>query len=118
VAFNTVDVWSFRGNDCDTDHYLVVAKVRERLSINKQVMQGFDMKRFKLKTLNEEDVKKHIHVVVSNTFSALESLDDDVDIKRAWESIRRNTKVSAIESKGYYEMFSKTHSLMRSAQNY
>jgi hypothetical protein len=31
-----LDVRSFRAVDCDTDHYLVVAKVRERLGVNKQ----------------------------------------------------------------------------------
>jgi endonuclease/exonuclease/phosphatase family metal-dependent hydrolase len=30
-----LDVRSFSGADCDTDHYLVVAKVRERLEVNK-----------------------------------------------------------------------------------
>jgi len=37
----------FRGDDCDTDHHLVVAEVRERLAVSKQVAQHFDVERFK-----------------------------------------------------------------------
>jgi hypothetical protein len=33
---NVLDVRSFKTADCDSDHYLVVAKVRERLAVNKQ----------------------------------------------------------------------------------
>jgi exonuclease III len=31
---NIFDVRSFKGADCDTDHYLVIAKVRERLAVS------------------------------------------------------------------------------------
>jgi hypothetical protein len=37
------------GAGCDTDHYLVVAKVRERLAVTKRTTQTFDMERFNLK---------------------------------------------------------------------
>jgi hypothetical protein len=36
---SVLDVRSFSGADCDTDLYLMVAKVRERLAVSKQTMQ-------------------------------------------------------------------------------
>jgi hypothetical protein len=32
-----LDVQSFRGDNCDTDHYLLVAKLRERISVSKTI---------------------------------------------------------------------------------
>ena len=37
---NIPSVRSFRGADCDTDHYPVFAKVRERLEVSKQAAQS------------------------------------------------------------------------------
>jgi hypothetical protein len=48
---NILDVWSFRGADCDTDHCLVVAKLRVRISVSKQARQKFGLERTDLKKL-------------------------------------------------------------------
>jgi hypothetical protein len=83
-----LDVRSFRGADCDTDHYLVVAKVRERLAVTKQATQNFDAKRFNLKKLIELEVRKQYQIKISNRFAALENLNVSEDTNRAWENIR------------------------------
>ena len=53
-----LDVRSFRGANYDTDHCLVVTRVRERLAVSKKVTQTFDGERFNLKKLNELEVRK------------------------------------------------------------
>jgi hypothetical protein len=78
----------------------VVAEVGERLAISKQLMQKFDMERFNLWKLNEAESEEHYQIKNSNRFAALENLEDDVDINRAWETIRGNVKISATESVG------------------
>jgi hypothetical protein len=48
-----LDVRSFRVADCDTGRYLVVAKTRERIAMNKQGSHKFHMERFIFKKLNK-----------------------------------------------------------------
>jgi hypothetical protein len=59
-----LDVQSFRAADCDTDRYLVVAKVRERLAVIKQAVQKFDVERFHLSKLSELEVRKQYQIEI------------------------------------------------------
>jgi hypothetical protein len=93
-----LDVRSLRGADCDSDHYLVVAKARERLAVSKRMVKKIDVERFNLKQLNEEEVKEQYQVTIKNKFAVLENSDDNGDINRAWETIRENIRILAKES--------------------
>jgi len=93
-----LDVRSFRGADCDTDHYLVIAKVRERLAVGKQAAQRFDRQRFNLRKLNEPEIREHYQNEITNRFAALENVNDEEDVNRTWEHIKENIQTSAKES--------------------
>jgi hypothetical protein len=62
---NILDVRSFREADRDTDHYLVGAKVRERMNLRKP---------------NELEVRIKYQTKTSKRFVALEKLSDSEDI--------------------------------------
>jgi hypothetical protein len=57
---NIFDLRSFRGLDSETDHYLVVAKVRNRLSVSKGEAKTFHTDRFNIKNLNDVGVKESV----------------------------------------------------------
>jgi hypothetical protein len=69
-----LDVRNCRGANFDTDHYLVVGKVRERLTVRKQASQKFDMERFNLRKLNGLEVRKQYQIEITNRFAAIKTL--------------------------------------------
>jgi hypothetical protein len=73
---------------------LVVAKNRERLTVSKRLVNKMYMNRFTLKKLNEWEIKEKYQVTIKNRFSALENLEDNGDINRAWDTIRKNINIS------------------------
>jgi hypothetical protein len=56
-----LNVSSFSGVDYDTDHYLVVAKVTERLAATNQATQKFSIRK-----LNEAEGKEQYQVKISH----------------------------------------------------
>jgi hypothetical protein len=72
MAFNYTRCTICQGADCDTDHYLVVTKVRKKLTASKQAAQKFDGERFNSRNLNELEVRKQYQIKVSNKFADLE----------------------------------------------
>jgi hypothetical protein len=86
---SALDVPSFRAADCDADHYLVVAKVSERLAVNKQRSQRFHTERFNLKKLNEVEGKEKYRV---------NQLGDSIDtIEKNTETLINVTKEVGLE---------------------
>ena len=87
-----LDVRRFRGAGCDTDNYLVIAKVRERLAVGKQAAQRVDRQRFNLSKLNDLEVRKQYQIDITNRSAALENLNEDEDVNRTWENVKEYIK--------------------------
>jgi hypothetical protein len=61
------------------------------------------MERFCLEKLNKVEGKEQYHVEFSNRFTALENLNNMLDINSAWETSRENIKMLGQDSLGYFD---------------
>jgi hypothetical protein len=61
---SVLDVRSFRAADCDMDHYLVVAQIRESLAVNIERLLRSHMNSFDLKMLYEVESKEQYCIEV------------------------------------------------------
>jgi len=68
--------------DCDTDHYLVVAKMMKSLTVSQQATQKFDMERFNPRKLNELEVRKPYQIEITNRFAGLDNSGDGENINK------------------------------------
>jgi len=73
-------------------------------AVGKQAAQRFDGESCNLRKLNYLEVKKQYQIEISKRFAALENLNDSEGINRAWENVKENTRTSAQESLGLYDL--------------
>jgi len=62
----------------------VVAEVREKFAVSKQVARKFDEERFNLRKLIELEVWKQDQIKISNRFATLDNLNDSEGINTTW----------------------------------
>jgi hypothetical protein len=98
-----LDIWFFRGANCDVNHCLVVAKIRERLvvvkirerlAVRKQAAQKFDVERFDFRKSVELEVRRQ-YQTDPNRLAALENLNNSKEINKAWKNLEENIKTIA-----------------------
>ena len=56
-----------------------------------------------MRKLNELGFKEKYQIEIRNRFAALENLNGDENVNRAWENIKENIKTSSRESLGLHE---------------
>jgi hypothetical protein len=83
----------------------VVAKVRERLALNKQTTHRIHMERFNLKKLNEIEGKKQYRVEISNRFAALENLPTtQLCMRKKLASVQKFCMLQFLHLHSFYNM--------------
>lgn len=99
---NMMDVRSYRGANMDTDHYLVVTRVRAKINMCKYNLKKDEIERCNIEKIKQPKTKREydqqIKLLCSQIGNKMER-----NIEEEWTSLEEILKLSADEKIGYME---------------
>ncbi|KAG7296948.1 hypothetical protein JYU34_019852 [Plutella xylostella] len=96
---NTIrDVRTFRGADCDSDHYLLGINVRAKIKLER-LQRTQKIEKIDIDKLKDQACRNKFQLELNNRFRNLNV--EEVDIDKNWESIRDTVKSGAINILGH-----------------
>ena len=93
-----LDVRSFRGADINSDHHLVIGKLR--LKLKKMANKTPARTKYNLNALKNEEVRNSFQIDVQNRFAALDSLEDE-SVEEKWEHFKATIKDAGRDTLGF-----------------
>ncbi|KYN34991.1 hypothetical protein ALC56_10679, partial [Trachymyrmex septentrionalis] len=98
-----IKVGTWNVQDCDSDHLFVIAKIRERISLNKTNGQLFGTKRLNVQGLIEGENGIKYAAEVTNRLAASKEINesDDNTVDKHWENVRDAIVKSAEATIGF-----------------
>ena len=86
------DVRAKRGADVGSDHHLVIAKLKMKLTAKKRQQETDCRKRFDVSKLQSQDNRKIFQVTLKNRFEALQTEETDPDsVEHNWKTFKQAT---------------------------
>ena len=96
---NVLDVRAYRGADSDSDHFLVVAKLRARLVANQNSKRANKVESFDIEKLRDRTERIRYQIEINNRFQALEeantSPEGNDEPNSLWGDIEKTVKEAA-----------------------
>ena len=105
------DIRSYRGADCNTDHFLVLGRIRAKLSIKKST-PGAKRRIFDTERMKETGIKDNFQLKLTNRFSILDIVEEETEeqgVNQVWEDMFNIVREVSEQEIGFVPRERKNH---------